>query len=206
MALLRIVNGFDRLADADLLVRARTIIDSMSGNPVFPTPTPDMSVVTQGADEFEEALSAAEDGNSYLKAVKNEKRTRLINLLHSLSNYVLFTANGDKIKALRSGFRIAKDSQPAPPISKPVDLRVTEGANPGELYVVFKKVQGARSYMVEFATEPVTAQTLWQNQACTMSKCTLKGLDSNKRYQVRIAAVGIHEQVLYSDPVSRVVQ
>jgi len=206
MIQLRITNGFDRLRDGDLIVRGTTILDAMSGNANFPTPTPTMAELTQGIDEFSEAVSAAEEGGIYEKAFKNEKREALITLLHRLGNYVLFTSNGDRLKALSSQFTIAREPEPAPPITKPELFNVIEGMNPGELNVKFKRVKGARSYLVQYAQEPVTDATNWLQHVCTVSKCTLMQLASGKQYRLRVVAVGINSQMAYSDPVSKWVQ
>ena len=40
--ILRITNGFDRLSDANLEVKANTIVTAMTGNTYFPTPNPDL--------------------------------------------------------------------------------------------------------------------------------------------------------------------
>ncbi len=78
-----------------------------------------------------------------------------------------------------------------------------EGNNTGELKLRFKRVAGARSYMVQYAQEPVTDATAWQNRAGTVSKYTITQLDAGKKYQVRVAAVGTNNQLIYSDAVSR---
>lgn len=206
MSILRITNGFDRLNDADLKAKASAIDVAMSGNANFTTPSPTLTVLEQAILDFSLALSKAKNGSILDKAIKNEKRAELVTLLHSLGNYVLFTVNGDKVKAVSSGFTIAKEQEPRPPITNPENLQVSEGANSGELNIKFKRVLGARSYMIQYAQDPVTPATNWQSQVCTTSKCIIKQLESGKKYQVRVAAVGTNEQLLYSDPVTRVVQ
>jgi hypothetical protein len=60
---------------------------------------------------------------------------------------------------------------------------------------------------VQYAEETTTGEVNWQSQTCTTSRFTLlKQLQSGKKYQVRIAIVGINEQLLYSDPVWKIVQ
>lgn len=90
--------------------------------------------------------------------------------------------------------------------SRPENLQVTEGLNLGELNIKFKRVTGARCYLVQYAEETTTGEVNWQSQACTTSRFTLKQLQTCKKYQVRIAVVGTNEQLLYSDPVWEIVQ
>lgn len=207
MPVLRITNGFDKLSDEGLITKAGNIHLAITDNiSIFPTPTPTMAILATTIGDFTLAVNKAQTGSSVDKAIKNDKRQDLIEVLHSLGNYVLFTVDGDKTKAQMSGFSIAKTPSPAPPITKPENLQVTEGGNAGELDIKFNRVIGARSYMIQYAEEVATGEPVWQSQTCTTSKFTLKQLESGKKYLIRVVAVGINEQLMYSDPVSRIVQ
>lgn len=203
---LRIIDGFEKLSDADLEVRSNSILTSMTDNPNFTTPTPTLTVVAAAITDFSNAVSVADGGSSLDKAIKNDKRLALINLLNSLGNYVIFTVDGNRTKAMSSGFTIAKVPSPMPPLSKPENLQVTEGPNAGDLNVRFKRVIGGRSYLIQYAEETTTGEPVWQNQTCTTSKFTLRNLESGKKYQIRVAVIGAYNQLLYSDPVWRIAQ
>lgn len=206
MSVLRITNGFNKLSDTSLLGRAGEINIAMNGNANFPTPTPTLVTLQTALTDFEIALAKAKSGSELEKAIKNDKRQDLIDILHALGNYVLFTANGDRTKAVSSAFTIAKQPEPLPPLTRPATLQVTEGPNSGELSIKFKRVLGARCYMVQYAEETTSGTPNWQSQTCTTSKFTLKQLQSGKKYQLRVAAVGTNEQIMYSDPVWKIVQ
>jgi hypothetical protein len=59
MPLLRITNGFDRLSDAQLEVKANTIVSSITGNSNFPTPTPTLADVQIAITAYTAALATA---------------------------------------------------------------------------------------------------------------------------------------------------
>jgi hypothetical protein len=206
MTVIKVTNGFSRLSDANLLSRAGQINIAMTGNTNFPTPTPTLAALQTALSDFEIAMAKAKTGSELEKAIKNDKREALIDLLHALGNYVLFTANGDRTVALSSGFNIAKEPTPKPPITKPENLQVTEGPNAGELNIKFNRVIAARMYMIQYAEETGSTPLNWQSQSCTKSKFTLRQLQSGKKYLIRIVALGTDEQVMYSDPVSKLVQ
>lgn len=206
MSILRITNGFPKLSDSKLLSRSAQINLAMTGNANFPTPTPTLAALQTALTEFESALAKATTGSELDKAIKNDRRQELIDLLHALGNYVLFTVSGDRTKAVSSGFGIAKQPEPLPPITKPENLQVTEGLNAGELVIKFKRVLGARCYMIQYAEDTTTGELMWQSQTTTTSRYTLKQLQSGKKYQVRIAVVGTNGQLVYSDAVTRIVQ
>jgi hypothetical protein len=205
MAQLRITNGFEGMADLDFLGKVRFVVQQMTGNSNFSTPDPTLASVTTLANQFEQAINDAEAGGSYDKSVRDSRKEELIDTMHNLSNYVLFTAKGDRLIAESSGFTIAKDPSPQPPIEKPEGLNLTDGANAGELLLLFLKVLGARSYMYQISLDP-TDQTKWVTQHGTVRKNLFTGLESGKKYYVRVVAIGTGNQIVYSDTVSRVAQ
>lgn len=206
MKILRITNGFDRLTDAALETRANSILTAMTGNSSFPNPTPTLADVQTLLSAYSTALAKADQGSPLEKAVKNQKKDDLITALHSLGNYVLFTANGDELVARSSGFTIAKEPSPKPPVEPAAGQVLSDGPNTGELNYKFNPVKGARSYLYQYTPEPLTEASVWQSQAGTVSKVRFSGLESGKRYWCRVMTVGTGGQAVYSEPVSRIVQ
>ncbi|MBD0299405.1 MAG: fibronectin type III domain-containing protein, partial [Nitrososphaera sp.] len=135
-----------------------------------------------------------------------QKRAELITLLHTLGKYVLFVAGENRAVAMSSGFSVAKEPSPAPPITKPENLQLKEGDNSGELKVSFTKVAGAKSYLYQYAADPVTEETVWNIQSGTTRQTVLKNLKSGKRYWCKVAAIGRNNQEVCSDAVSHIVQ
>lgn len=206
MALLRITNGFDRMSDLDFLGKVRYIVAEMNANIAnFPVPDPPLATVSTLAADFEAAINAAASGGSYEKLVRDSKKAGLIDTMHDLSAYVLYTAKGDRLVAESSGFTIAKDPAPQPPIYKPVGIVLLDGPNAGEMQLVFSKVPGARSYMYQ-VTQDTSDETKWTTVCGTVRKNLFTGLESGKKYYVRVAALGTNNQVVYSDVFARVVQ
>lgn len=206
MSLLRITNGFERLSDAALRVRTGVIITSMTDNLHFTDPNPSLAAMQAALDEFSTAVSIAMTGSLVEKAVKNDKRKALIDLVHKLSYYVLFIAGGNETVAMSSGYNIAKGYTTSADIEKPYSLKLENGPNDGELLLRFKKVKGAKSYIYQFAEGPITSDTVWQSQSGTTSKVVLKGLKSCTKYWCRVVAIGVRGQEMISDVVGRVVQ
>ena len=64
---LRITNGFDKMPDATLLARTNQIITDLPQH--FAT-APGLVPLTSARDSFETALSGAQEGGMYDKAVK----------------------------------------------------------------------------------------------------------------------------------------
>ena len=206
MPLLRITNGFERLSDAALSARVSEIITCMTGNANFTTPKPSLAQMQTALDEFSTAVATAVSGSLLQKAIKNDKRQELIDLVHKLSYYVLFMAEGDETVARSSGFTIAKVYSSSADIDKPYGLKLQNGLNDGELVLSFLKVKGAKSYIYQFAPDPIADDTVWQAQSGTTSKVTLKGLKTCTKYWCRVVAIGVRGQAVTSDVVGRVAQ
>jgi hypothetical protein len=205
MALLRITNGFMEMTDLELLGKVRFIIAAMTGNTAFATPDPTLASVTALADAFELAINNALSGGTYDKSVRDSKKLELIDTMHNLSSYVLYTAKGDRLVAESSEFTIAKNPSPKPPVDKPAGLQLSDGQNAGEMQLVFRRVPGAKSYMYQISSDPVD-DTKWVTTYGTVRKALFTGLSSGTRYYVRVVALGTNGQVVYSDAVARVAQ
>lgn len=201
----RITNGFTAMTDAKLLLRTNTIVASMTGNTAFPTPNPALSAISATVTAFQAATEAAAGGDKQLIAVRDQLRLTLIDQLHLLGNYVLFTAAGDAVVATSSGFTIGKAAAPRPPITAPQGMVLTNGVNKGDLLMKCKAVPGARSYLHEITPAPLTAQSQWTKVMATTCKNLFTGLASGQEYVCRIAAIGVKNQVAYGQEVSRVV-
>lgn len=205
MRLFKITNGFDQMTDAYLLVRAKNIRAGVSNHAdYFPSPSPSLNVMDDTIAAFTAALQKAEGGDRLLVAEKNAVRETLINNLHLLGNYVLYRAEGNEVIAKASNFSISKQPTPRPALTIPQGLLLSNGLNRGELQLKFKRVAGATAYMYEIAPSPLGAESKWESSMNTVSKKMFTGLESGKEYNCRVAAIGIKEQVVYSEVVSRI--
>lgn len=207
MKQLRITNSFAKMADAKLSARGREIQEGIESHPeYFPTPSPTKAVYQTSFDNFNEAAAKAVNGSSYEKAIRDQKKDGFVEVLHSLANYVLFTANGDVAIAEASKFSIAKEPKPAPELTPAANQMVENGPNSGEVKFSFDKVPGARSYVYQCTEHPLTEGSVWTNEVGTISKKLFSGLISAKKYWFRVMAIGINGQGVYSEPVSRISQ
>lgn len=203
---LRIVNGFDKLSDSGLLAKANNIMTGMTGNTSFSAPIPTLPTVQTAILGFSDALAIAQSGSSYDRAVKNQKKQELIDLLHTLGNYVQLTANGDAVVAQSSNFNINKPVSPAPPVTAAINQQLEDGENSGEVILSFDKVPGAKSYIYQCTPDPLSDSSQWESQTGTVRKVSFSALELAKRYWFRVVSIGINGQGVYSEPVSRIVQ
>jgi hypothetical protein len=205
MPLIRIPNGYQNLKPSDLLDTASFIrFEIASRTAVFVTPNPSMTELGEVIDEYAPAVAAAQDGSKVLADQRDLIGERLINMLHNLSYYVLFTAQGNRSIVLQSGFKLAKEPVPIV-MAPPTGGKLENGNQPGTLISSVKRVRGARSYNHQYTTDPLLAEGSWITIGCTVPKCHLTGLVPGTKYYVRVGAIGPREQVLYSDVMSKIV-
>jgi hypothetical protein len=202
---LRMKNGFIRLSDSLLSIKAGTILKAVSGNPHFPSPSPSLAELEATIDAYSGAVVKAMDKGLQQIAVKNQLKAVLVAQLHTLANYVLYCAAGDVAIARSSGFVISEPRSARPPLTNPEGLVLTGGFNRGELLLKLKRVPNVQSYRYEITEHPATAESKWNVCVKTVSKNLFTGLVSGKEYCCRVAAVGIKNQVVYSGVVSRIV-
>ncbi len=201
---LRLKNGLERFSDPDLESKGNQIIADLSLNfasaPLLPS-------LIAARDAFVTSLPLATDGGTVEKAIKNANRDAFIDQLHLMGYYVLQVAAGDRVVALKSGFDIAKAPSPGPEVTKAEGLKTEDGQNPGELKFIFIPVPGAKSYVYQAMVDPLSETGVWSSNVGTTSKFLFSGLESGKKYWIRVAAIGKNNQIVYSDPViSRIVQ
>ncbi|HEY8688544.1 MAG TPA: fibronectin type III domain-containing protein [Chitinophagaceae bacterium] len=202
----KIVIGFDVFTDAGFENLAQSIYASMFDNPYFLTPLPALTEINAAVTAYSDALKASTQtrGKNEI-AIKNQARQTLSDLLGQLANSVMATANGDRAQLVSTNFPMGKDGE-ASSLSKPENLQVTDGLNPGELVVKVTAVKGAKGYVHQYTPDPLTAESEWKQEFSTSCKYILKNLDPAKKYWCRVAVIGSYNQLVYSDAISRVVQ
>jgi len=93
-------------SDAKLIACAQAILEAMSGNLNFPSPTPELPTVRDAVTTFAMAWADVTDGNPAMNVAKNAARKMLVRLLRQLAGHVQATAKGDTAIILSSGFSI----------------------------------------------------------------------------------------------------
>ena len=202
----RTIINFTRLSDGDLEAKALSIVDKMTDNPNFPNPVPSLADVSAALTEYSAAFSNAQNKDKVQVAIKNIKREALEDLLRSLAAYVNFTANGNRSVIVSAGFDANKESTSASPMPDPKNFRVVSGRNSGEAVTSVSGVRGVKSYVHQYTPDPLTDTSVWQSKYATSRTNTFVGLESSKKIWFRVAATGTDGQIVYTEPLSMIIQ
>ena len=197
-----IVN-YSRMSDASLNVQAESVLVKMTGNPAFPHPTPDLATLETDLLDFRSAIVDASLKSRQTVIIRDQKRAVLEKTLRQLAYYVDAVADGDRALILGSGFECVKDKEHHGPCPKPTGLRVAYGpVGSGEARVRVKRERMARAYRFEYR---LSGTESWTEQIVTRSSILFSGLESLKEYDFRVAYIGSHPAVQYSETVSSLV-
>lgn len=202
MALVRLKNGVEKQSDSRLLEYSNHVLTQMTGNPHFPTPSPELADVAAAITNFSNAVNQAANGDRMAVAIKNDRRNELVDLLHLLGYYVVFAAHGDRTIALSSGFPLTKEPQ-GQVLTQPQNFKVVSTTQTGELVSSVNRVPGSRAYLHQYTTDAAQSPGSWKTISCTTSKCHIKGLTPGTTYYLRVGAVGSRDQVMYSEILTK---
>ena len=200
----KIVMPFGRLSGPKLLTKSLDISASMVGNAFFPTPTPTLETIDGSIVLFQSALVAAASRDRQQVILKNRARVDLVANLKALGNYVTFTADGNSAMIGSTAFDTRKLPQPVI-VVKPV-VTVQNGVNSGELIANAVRPGKARGFVHQYTKDPLTETSVWESFPTTSKKFTFTGLEKTKVYWCRVGIMGAKGQLIFSDPVSKVVQ
>jgi len=188
------------------ITKVRQVIASLTGNPNFPNPHPPLADITALADAIESKANEA-DATDQLRKTQTAELGALEDQLDAAmiqaASYVDSVAAGDEAKIQSAGLdtRASATATTEPPPA-PSALDVTFGDRDGELDASWDTVSGAKSYVIETSEDQPNAFKHFA--VSTKSKFTLSGLESGKRYWIRVAAINSVGQSGWSDPATKI--
>jgi len=202
-----------RLSLGDLTIpekiaKAQQIVNALTGNANFPSPTPALANITSAANELKSAADdvlAIRQLGKEKTAIQNQKEDVLDQLLAQEGSYVAAIAGNDEQLILSAGFDVrASTAAPTEPPAQPQSLAASEGSHDAEIDLTWQPVVGAKSYVVEQSGDPVAPNTWAHAGVSTRAGYTAKNLSSGTRYWFRAAAVNAAGQSGWSDPATKI--
>lgn len=198
----RLALSFKETNDSSLVMVGMGVHSSMTGNEYFPDPG--MLIIELGelTNQFNSAVADAGLGDRAKISIKNDIRALLIKKLKKVGEFVQEHAKGAETPLLSSGFPLIKPLDEIH-LKDPRDFKILPGPNPGEIIMKVRGVKGARSYIYQWTPAPVTADSIWETSYDTKCKKVISGLPLGINYCFRMAAVGAHNQIIYTRVLSR---
>ena len=192
----------NKYTDEELVIVANNIVDNMTDNANFSSPSPALSEISDATSAFSAALAVAKTGGTYETAVKKEKRNILTSLLRQEGAYVQITSGGNEAKILSTGFSVNKKASPVGQLNAPESLKITAGANEGSLQLTWKVVKHASAYIIAYTETPATDTSVWIYKTITKRKFLVDELTSGKQYAFKVAGIGSDESRIWSSVIN----
>jgi len=184
----------------------RQIVLDMTNNPNFAAPSPDLDILSDAATSLESAYNAALQARANAKmqtSVMGQKSAVLDLLLMQEASYVQSTSGGDKAKIESAGFDVRDTPTPIGQLPAPAEPKAVPSQNPGMIQLSWKKVRGAKSYLIERALDNQPLEWAAASTS-TKTKAMVNTMTSGLRYWFRVAAIGSAGQGTWSEPISKI--
>ena len=175
----------------------------LTGNVAFQSPDVSLADAKLAVDNLEIAALAADGGSKLATAQMHAKEAIVDTTFHILAAYVERMAIGDEAIIISSGFHCTK--QPTPYNKLP--LVINDGLLSGTVDAVFKAIETAGSYEVEYAIgELPTTEAGWKSAGkCTRAHLTISGLPVGVKCFFRMNATTPKGTTDFCEPVSKII-
>jgi hypothetical protein len=203
-----IAMNFRDLPDNELELTAMCIMQNMNDGEFFVDAGQLLKELNKLYKQFAKDRVASSYRDILKISIKNDTKKELIKKLKEVAEYVMAKAAAEEAPSkkelilIRSAFPLAQHTGKTV-LENPKDFAVKPGSKPGEVVLQVTSVKGARSYMYQFTTDPLTPDSQWESVSGTRCRTVLHNLPLGQNCWFCIAAVGPNGQVVYSEKLSR---
>lgn len=178
--------GFTNYSDAELEDKADTILDMITGNGFYPTPTPPLSDLTVARDNFSYIKTQRGRISNY-RAIKRVRRNELIGVLRSIGLYVRSETPDDLVRWLTTGYDVQTFEGDVQIPEVPVITQVKDGIYPGTMEITYAASKYALWYEGQLM---INGNAILLSEPITTSKLKMifNGLEKGTEYGFRVRA------------------
>jgi hypothetical protein len=185
-----------------LISYAQGIVERMTGNPSFPSPTPTLAAITAAIGDLQRTETAALARTKGAAVARDEKRLALVATLQQLRGHIQLMADGDPPNAASiiasAGVAVRRT---------PTRSARAFAARPGSVSGVAKvlAVVAARRASYEWQYSADGGKTWTTAPATLQSKTTIAGFTPGSTVQFKYRAVTKAGEGDWSQPVSLII-
>ena len=198
--------GLAELTIEEKIQLAANIDKALTGNANFPTPNPTLASLKTAASALGTKAAFAADirkQSQIATLAQDTAEDALDAALTTLGSYVETTSGGDEAKILSAGMAVKAAATAAGLLPAPGPVAATTGDGAGEVDLVWPRLTGAKSFVIQHAADPAAPDGDWKfATTSTKSSATVTGLVGGTRYWFRVAATGSAGQSPWSSPVT----
>ena len=189
-------------SDTELSVQVGNVLDKMTDNPYFTTPTPPLTEIKATLTSFNASLVKAEKGSAEDRVIRNSWRAKLEDNMKNLSMYVQITSKGDSVIISSTGLDVNRKPSAVGTLPKPENVTIKMGDNKGTVWVSCDSISSAAFYEFDYAEVTTDGTLKWIHKTSTKHKILIEGLTSGKQYVFRVAGAASDPSRVWSDQIS----
>jgi hypothetical protein len=195
------------LSVPDKIGKGRQILAAMTNNTSFANPHPPLPDIAASLTTLEETYKSHQAVKADVKtkaSAQDDAERQVDRALSQLAAYVESIAGDDETLIISAGMEMKAFRSAPSMLTPPTALSAGTGSHDGEIELSWKKVEGARSYIIQFSADPPTSESWTHGEIATTSSKTIRNLTSGRKYWFRVAAVGSLGQSGWSEPATRI--
>lgn len=194
------VLGMSRLNVGKRILATRALVIKMTGSSVYTAPAPTLAAITASVNLLEADKLLAKNGTpAQTTALRTQNKAHLV-LMNSLLLYIATASGGDQQKIEDIGLTIKRAPGLPPAMTQVLGLKGTIGAFAGVSLLKWKRIVGAKYYLVQKSADGLTGWLTLDNPP-TKAMMTVMGLVPETASFYRVAAGNSLGIGSWSDPV-----
>jgi hypothetical protein len=196
----RVVLDLSGFSHPELVAEARRVKTKLEGDTTFDPLDTEATALGTAATVLEGADAAAAEAQQLADQRQGElnvARAIVEAKMSVLGAGVEHIAAGDTTIVLRSGFQPQAEPILVGPLGPPQNVEAIMSDYEGRLVTRWKRLKGARTYVIEICLE---GTNVWRQAGLsTRARFVIEGLESGKKYRVRVSGIGAAGQGPWSD-------
>ena len=169
--------------------RGKEVANNLLSNPVF-GPLNELANDLQSAtSELEKTYNASRTRDKEKMAEMREAQVKFKSVFVNAASAIQALSNGDETTILASGMEVRKKRSPVALPDVPVNFTVKALKQQGVVEMKWKRAARAKSYRVEYTTDPVAETAFEEAGTVTKTKFRFEGLKSVTKYWFRVYAI-----------------
>ena len=194
------VLGMSRLNVGKRILATRALVIKMTGSSVYTAPAPTLAAITASVNLLEADKLLAKNGTpAQTTALRTQNKAHLV-LMNTLLLYIATASGGDQQKIEDIGLTIKRAPGRPPAMTQVLGLKGTIGAFAGVSLLKWKRIVGAKYYLVQKSADGLTGWLTLDNPP-TKAMMTVMGLVPETASFYRVAAGNSLGIGSWSDPV-----
>ena len=188
------------MSEPDLSVAAQTIVTKLGESTTFDSLDAKVTTLSGAVGALNTAINDFNGKEAALNLSEenlSNARENVLNILASLGSGVEEIAEGETTIVVASGFELHAEKTPVGPLAPPQNLRLYMADIEGQIKARWDRLRGAKAYIIEYSLE---GSGVWKyGGVSTKVSHTVSGLESGKKYRIRVRGVGAAGDGPWSD-------